>query len=234
MISHEPIALSRAVAAICPDIKSQIESNIEPNERDLWWELSTCVLSSQVPFSLAVSAANEIDKKGLLLTENDDIEVLAHKLFEVLSSPLNVEGGTRKYRFPELRSRHLAATHTIVTKEYGSLVKLLASFDNASEARSWLIKHVPGLGPKQSSMFLRNIGASYELAILDRHVLNYMSALGIYSGDKPYISSINTYRQCEVLLRGHADDLECSVGLLDWAIWIVMRVANSETRAEAA
>ncbi len=59
-----------------------------------------------------------------------------------------------------------------------------------------------------------------------RHVLNYMSKLGIYSGTKLFISSLKQYYKHEDVLQKHAYDLSCPVGLLDWAIWIVMRVAN--------
>ena len=75
-------------------------------------------------------------------------------------------------------------------------------------------------------MFLRNAGLSYNLAILDRHVLNYMSAIGLYSGKKQSIATLSQYQRHETTLRDHADDMNCPVGLLDWAIWIVMRVAN--------
>jgi N-glycosylase/DNA lyase len=88
------------------------------------------------------------------------------------------------------------------------------------------VKHVPGIGPKQASMFLRNAGVTYDLAILDRHVLNYMSKLGMYSGNKYSISGLTHYRRHEETLKKHAEELDCPVGLLDWAIWIVMRVAN--------
>lgn len=226
MNEYAPCALSRAVAAICPDIQSQTESVVQPCERSLWWELSTCILSSQVPYPLAVSAANEVDAQELLLEEQREIDVLYQKLFDVLATPLHVEGSLRKYRFPEKRSRQLSVARQTLTREYGTLSSFLENSLDAVEARSWLISHVPGIGPKQASMFLRNVGVSYELAILDRHVLNYMSALGIYSGKDAFISNIKQYRQCESVLREHAEEMDCSVGLLDWAIWIVMRVAN--------
>lgn len=233
MNEYAPCALSRAVAAICPDIQSQTKRVVQPCERSLWWELSTCILSSQVPYSLAVSAANEVNVQELLLDEQPEIQVLYQKLFDVLVTPLHVEGRLRKYRFPEKRARQLSLARQIVTKEYGTLTNFLKNSLEAVEARSWLISHMPGIGPKQASMFLRNVGVSYELAILDRHVLNYMSALGIYSGKESFISNIKQYKRYETVLKEHAEELDCSVGLLDWAIWIVMRVANRNTEVVA-
>jgi N-glycosylase/DNA lyase len=234
MNEYAPCALSRAVAAICPDIQTQARRVVQPCERSLWWELSTCILSSQVPYPLAVSVANEVDAQELLLGEQQEIHVLHQKLFDIFVTPLHVEGCLRKYRFPQKRSRQLSNARQIVTKEYGTLTNFLESSLDAVEARAWLINHVPGIGPKQASMFLRNVGVSYELAILDRHVLKYMSALGIYSGKELFISNIKQYRRYEAVLKGHAEELDCSVGLLDWAIWIVMRVANRNAEVVAA
>ena len=193
-----------------------------------------CILSSQVPYSLAVSAANAVDAKELLLDEKTDIYVLYQKLLDVLVTPLDVEGRLRKYRFPDKRSRQVSIARQIVSKEYGTLTNFLENSLDAVEARTWLINHVPGIGPKQASMFLRNVGVSYELAILDRHVLNYMSAWVFYSGKELFISNIKNYKKCEAVLKVHAEELDCSVGLLDWAIWIVMRVANRNAEVVAA
>ena len=226
MITYGPQSLSRAVAAICPDIQSHAASGVKPDERRLWWELSSCILSSQVPYSLAIAAANQIDGEELLCNDCNNSEALMQRLIEVLSTPLIVEGRHRTYRFPVARARQLAATHAVIAAEKCSLCELVDGFHDALEARAWFVKHVPGIGPKQASMFLRNIGISYELAILDRHVLNYMSKLGIYSGANLFISGLVPYLRHEAALREHAQELDCPVGLLDWAIWIVMRVAN--------
>lgn len=227
MNAYGPKYLSNAVAAICPDIQARVQHPATPpDERRLWWELSSCILSSQVPYSLAVAAADAIDAEGLLLDTCRDQESLTSLLVEVLSAPLSVEGRSRAYRFPVTRARHLAATQTAVTNKAPSLRMLLDQFHDAAEARAWFVRYAPGIGPKQASMFLRNAGVSYDLAILDRHVLSYMAALGIYSGANLSIAGLAQYRRHEIVLSDHARDLDCPVGLLDWAIWIVMRVAN--------
>ncbi len=226
MNSYTPETISKAVAAICPDIQSYIVAPMVSDERRMWWELSCCILSSQVPYSLAVAAADAIDHNELFYQARVTQESMAQRLIKILSNPLLVEGKPRSYRFPIARSHQLAATYSVVLQEAASLSDLVNSFSNAAEGRNWLVKYASGMGPKQASMFLRNIGISYELAILDRHVLHYMSALGIYSGESSSISSLSQYCRHEIVLQEHAKGLDCSVGMLDWAIWIVMRVAN--------
>lgn len=228
MISYSAKNLSNAVAAICPDIEARMVGVKPLEERYLWWELSCCILSSQVPYHLATAAADAINVKGFLLDRNKDSNILLNQLTEILTTPLEVEGQSRLYRFPMARARNLTVAHSVIGSTGLSLLGLINSFDNATDVRIWLVKNIPGIGPKQASMFLRNIGMSYDLAILDRHVLNYMSKLGIYSGSNLSIAGLKQYHHYEIALRNHAKKLDCQVGLLDWAIWIVMRVANRD------
>lgn len=229
MTTYSAEALSRAVAAVCPDIRTRVEVGVVTNERHLWWELSCCILSSQVPYPLAMAAADAIDKHGYLLQHEQDSENLATRLFDLLSVPLDVEGKKRSYRFPRAKAGHLASTWAAVENAGGSLSALISG--DVNDARTWLVSHASGIGPKQASMFLRNCGVTYDLAILDRHVLNYMSAQGIYSGSQASISGLTQYGRHEERLREHAREMDCPVGLLDWAIWIVMRVANRKQEA---
>lgn len=227
MIACSPDHLKRAVAAVCPDIEERLsEQKSAPNERQLWWELSACLLSSRVPYELAVSAANAIDNKGLLQDERDPCR-LSVCIEKVLRSPLSVQGTTRHYRFPKMRADQLAKLREVIWQEIGTLSELISMFENATSTREWLVANAPGIGPKQASMFLRNIGTSYDLAILDRHVLNYMIELGLCTNTNASMSALAKYKRQEAMLRSHAQQLACPVGILDWAIWIVMRAARS-------
>lgn len=224
-------SLTRAVSVICPDIQTCLNPERTVDNRQLWWELSVCILSSQVPYPLATAAADAIDNNGVLHDKRASVAARTARLQQLLSAPLNVDGQWRAYRFPVARARQLAAAHCVITDTKCQLGELINKFPDATVARDWFVRHVPGVGPKQASMFLRNAGVTYDLAILDRHVLNYMSSLGMYSGDKYSISGLTHYRHHEEALKKHAEELDCPVGLLDWAIWIVMRVANKTQRA---
>ncbi|MBB6503763.1 N-glycosylase/DNA lyase [Sphingomonas endophytica] len=228
MNAFAPLQLQRAVTAICPDIADR--ANATPRvrgERRLWWELSCCLLSSQVPYALAAAASDRIAKSDLLILPHADEADLADDLTTLLTTPLSMSGSLRRYRFPHARARQLAATTVAIHASAGSLSELIRVAGTGEAVREWLVANAPGIGPKQASMFVRNVGLSYELAILDRHVLNYMTALDITPTPIPTTSSLPRYLKGETALRVHADDIGVSVGLLDWAIWIVMRVAKT-------
>ncbi|MEG8016031.1 8-oxoguanine DNA glycosylase [Sphingomonas sp. 22R3R2A-7] len=228
MTAFAPMQLQRAVAAICPDIAKRATAAPRVREEDrLWWELSCCLLSSQVPYALAVAAADRLDGSGLLHSARADQPDLTDRLTDLLSAPLTVSGTCRRYRFPQARARQLALTRLAVSAEAGTLCALIQTAGTGEAVREWLVGNAPGIGPKQASMFVRNVGLSYELAILDRHVLNYMTALTLSPTPIRATSSLSPYLRGETALRVHADDIGVPVGLLDWAIWIVMRVAKT-------
>lgn len=230
-------ALREAVAAICPDIESRVAARHGiADERQLWWELSCCVLSSQVPFDLATAAASRIDDVGTLWCvrsrTSDDVR---SELLGLLTEPLPFGDGWRRYRFPVARANQLAQAWSAVMDSGGALGRVMDGVGDAEKVREWLVRNIPGLGPKQASMFLRNVGASYDLAVLDRHVLNYMTALGIGEAEATPkgIGTLRAYRRRETDLRDHALSFGYPVGLVDWAIWIVMRVAGKNTEVES-
>jgi N-glycosylase/DNA lyase len=229
MLVITPSTLKGAVAAVCADIELRLQ-DIAPMELDeaaLWRELSCCILSSQVPYGLAQSAADEIHSTGVLASKSSrSTEDVQSELLKVLSRKLAVGVSYRRYRFPASRSRQLALSWRAI-HEQGGLSNLLAKTQDIQEARRWFVAHAPGLGPKQASMFLRNSGTSYKLAILDRHVLRYMDVIGLGVSGISQTSNLVAYRTSELILQTHADEVGYPIGLLDWAIWIVMRVAGS-------
>ncbi|EKO5121723.1 hypothetical protein P0J07_000593 [Vibrio fluvialis] len=215
------------MSAVYPDIEERVVEHKLSDERHLWWEMSCCILSSQVPYELATSAADAIDSNGCLYTDKYKVSnELENEIKIILSGSFDVLGKLRRYRFPNAKARQIVGAYSAVMAEASSLNGLLQSFESGEYAREWLVKNASGMGPKQASMFLRNCGYTYDLAVLDRHVLNYMGSVGLFNKSSPSISTLKKYLINEKLLKEHANDLGCSVGLLDWAIWIVMRVSN--------
>ncbi len=219
--------LRYAVDQVYSEIKSQEpDRNIEIDEQRLWRELSCCILSSQVTYELAWSVSTTIDKKGILTTTNTKWEVVANELYSILSESFYVAGQPRRYRFPKAKSYQIAKTWAVVRSHSGTLEEFLTGFSNSMILREWMVRHAPGLGPKQASMFLRNTGITLELAILDRHVLRYMEFIKLLEKGDHQLATMQKYRATEKILRCYADNHGYCLGTLDWAIWIVMRVVR--------
>jgi len=85
------------------------------------------------------------------------------------------------------------------------------------EARDLLVKNVKGLGYKESSHFLRNIGYR-EIAILDGHIINSLHSMGVLkSKERPH--SRKMYLEMEEKMRGFAGRIGIDMDELDLLFW---------------
>ena len=87
---------------------------------------------------------------------------------------------------------------------------------------------IPGIGPKQASLFLRNVSYTCDLAILDIHVLRYMTWIEAVPNVSLPPRSLNEYEHIEEGFRRHAVELGVPVGSLDLAVWVTVRVLADE------
>jgi len=201
------------------------------SEDELWREFIACNLGSRVKFELTKATISYLDSRGILKycrTEfnNTDLERV---ISDSLRQPLTVEIAgrciRRKYPFHNLKARHITRTAVSIYGSGTSLVKILKMGRDPLETRNLLVSKSVGIGPKQASLFLRNIGYCTDLAVLDVHVLRYMSFVGLLPSIIKTVQNIRQYEMLENLLRAYSYKLSLSMGTLDISIWIVMRVA---------
>jgi N-glycosylase/DNA lyase len=74
-------------------------------------------------------------------------------------------------------------------------------------------------------MFIRNIGKSYDLAILDTHVLKFMDIQNLLNIKTTRLGSVQAYERVEKIVVDYANRFGYPVGFLDWAIWATMKAA---------
>lgn len=222
--------LERAVSSICPEIHSRMRNTNPANcETVLWQELLCCILSSQVSYAVAQQAARRLICSGMFPPKSDHIfDNIESRLRDMLGTPFVVNGRRMRYRFPNSKAKQIAALmRRFADKDY-SISTFICGDDSPGDLRQLLVKELPGVGLKQASMFLRNIGKSYDLAIIDRHVFTYMNAIRLVTGFSYDKLSRSAYLAIEEKLINYAQRLGYPVGCVDWAIWIVMRVARQE------
>lgn len=137
---------------------------------NLWEEMVFCFFTGGCSARMGLRSLEAV--KPIILT-GDQTE-LANALLGV-------------HRYPNARSKYIVASRTFLQEHCGMrLRKKLKSFDCPFERRDWLVKEkgIKGLGYKEASHYLRNIGFK-GYAILDKHVLNCLAELKIIDDPKP-------------------------------------------------
>ncbi len=214
---------------LCPLIEDRIKTRaIESwREYDLRRELIGCILGSQVRHEMAVAAMENLEFAGLLDDacwidyEDEDFQ---YRVLDVLAGRNCDLPRSGCYRFPKVRSKQLAHVRNALARV--PLVTRLNDCNVAKYLRKNLVTDISGLGPKQASMFLRNIGRSYDLAILDTHVLRFMDMQELLPIEQARIGTVAGYERVEGIAIEYAETLGYPAGYLDWAIWATMKAAR--------
>jgi len=100
---------------------------------------------------------------------------------------------------------------------YSAIEKVLLSEMSSNKKRDWLSENVKGIGMKESSHFLRNIG-HIGLGILDRHILKHLVACNLFI-DIPNISSNKNYKIVENKFFDFANHIGIPIDELDLLFW---------------
>jgi N-glycosylase/DNA lyase len=124
------------------------------------------------------------------------------------------------HRFPVARPGYIVVTRNYLRADCDLALRAkLQSFADPIERRDWLAreKQIKGLGYKESSHFLRNIGLMGH-AILDKHVMNCLADLKVVETPKPPATRAR-YLETEERLRSFAREIRIDFDELDLVLW---------------
>ena len=124
------------------------------------------------------------------------------------------------HRYPNARSRYVIESRDFLENAIGFRIKAkLESFDCDLSRRDWLVKEkgIKGLGYKEASHFLRNIGYK-GYAILDKHVLRCLAELKIIDDPKPP-NTRSKYLSVENRLKTLTEAAEIDFDEMDLVLW---------------
>lgn len=229
--------INRTIDAMCSEIKAQGCSTPDwrlLTEDEMLYEAAICIFGSQMQFEMAVATADRLRDRGLLLSKGiANTSDYAEQLLEILSQPLLMPGknGVARSVMPRFRNRLASLLATTVAHIYGkglSLRRLLFAAGSAKEARKELMLNVWGFGPKQASLFLRRVGYCADLAVLDVHVLDYLHLTRGVRIAPSRLARLSCYEEIEDSFRDIASRFGYSLGCVDLATWLTMRVAKRE------
>jgi N-glycosylase/DNA lyase len=173
--------------------------NIGTDEDLIFKELCFCILTANFSAEKGIIIQNTINNGFINLSK----EELYNELIKL------------GYRYPN-RSEYIIEAR----KYYGNLLKIIKSFSNTKSLREWLVKNIKGIGYKEASHFLRNIGFK-DVAIIDRHILRFLKNKGLIIEDLKNLTR-KRYLEIENLLSGIANKLNITLAELDLYIWYLM------------
>ncbi|MCH7561595.1 MAG: hypothetical protein IIC67_09585 [Thaumarchaeota archaeon] len=198
------------------------------SETDIWNELCFCIFSDNVNYDLAKSTLSHLTKNNFinplwLCSKRNSLSILKNELSKSIYLPKKKDGTLRKYRYPEKRAKQIVQNSKFVYREHNGLKQILSCFENPVETREYLVQNISGIGIKEASHFLRNIGYCDSLAIIDVHVLNFLKQNHFVNQlDVPYLTE-SRYERLEIILQNLAEFHGLDLGILDLAIWHYMR-----------
>jgi len=214
--------LSDLVAHLLTEIER--DSSVAPTFRrfdqvsSAWSALLFCILSSQVRVPKANAAL-----RAILQRITFDGNVSSTQVYDQVRDVLRHEDV--RYRFPEVKARQISHSWIAFAQLGNDLYEFLDSLPDEQSARAEVTSLFPGLGMKQASMFLRDIGYSRRLCIIDTHILWYCDQFGRAPTGA---LTARRYLEIEKFLLEESDKRGVSPGIFDSVVWVAARALKAK------
>ncbi|MFX1500355.1 MAG: N-glycosylase/DNA lyase [Promethearchaeota archaeon] len=130
--------------------------------------------------------------------------------FSEAELPLRMK--TEKYRFPNVRSKFIIKAR----EKMNQIEDIMKSESNGRKLREWIVKNIKGIGFKEASHFLRNIGYE-EFAIIDFHIADLLAKYNIF--EKPIRMTKTMYLEMEEILKIIGKKVNLNMAELDLYLW---------------
>jgi N-glycosylase/DNA lyase len=207
---QQPVTIERireAHAARARDIRRRLAEfravRRQASDERLWEELVFCIFTAGASARMGLRSVEAVRP------------LLAEGTHEELARALD-----KKHRYPNSRSGYIVITRDYLRADCGMrLAERLESFDDPFARRDWLARErrIKGLGYKESSHYLRNVGFR-GYAILDKHILRSLAELGVLESATPPTTRTR-YLDIEEALRRFAARLAIDFDELDLVLW---------------
>ncbi len=179
---------------VCERI-SEFRSFRKGTNEEIFGEMCFCILTANFNAERAITIQDDIQGGFISLSEN------------ALSKKLKSLG----HRYPNVRASYIVAARG----HKKDLKRILGSL-GGDELRQWFVKNIKGLGFKESSHFLRNIGFE-DYALIDFHIVDLLVSHGLC--DAPKTMTKKRYLEIEGVLRGLGELLDLNLAKLDLYLW---------------
>ena len=191
---------------IKPEIKKAIKGYKKAwnkSEKEIFAEIAFCILTPQSKAKNAWSAITTLVENNLLYTGSSS-EIVEY---------LNI------VRFKNNKSKYLIELRNLMTKNKKlQPKKILSEIGDTLEKRKWILKNIKGMGLKEASHVLRNLGFGENIAILDRHILRNLKELNIIDNIPKTITE-KKYYEIEEKMRNYSKFCKIDMDKLDLVLW---------------
>jgi len=176
---------------------------IKKDDVSIFKEFVFCLLTPQSKAKFCWEAVLNLEKKGFLF--KGDYKEIFNEL--------------QKVRFRRNKAGYIIENRRkFLKKGEFEIVEILEKIKDPFKARDFLVKNVKGYGLKEASHFLRNIGYSFELAILDRHILKNLQRENVIK-EVPLSLTKKRYYEIEREFRRFSDETGIPMQHLDLLFW---------------
>jgi N-glycosylase/DNA lyase len=176
----------------------------DKGDRAIFEELCFCILTAGSSAKMGMQTISAL--KDILRTGSEkELQHRAH---------------LHRVRFWRLRPSYIYHTREYLDEVCGlKLKRLIASFDGRHALRDFFAQNrdVKGLGYKEASHFLRNIGFP-GYAILDKHILNSLREMGVIS-TRMRSTTRSGYLAIEKKVEQFAEEIDIDMDHLDLLLW---------------
>jgi N-glycosylase/DNA lyase len=172
-------------------------------KKEIFAELVFCILTPQASGKACWSAVENMIRKRVLFT--GDRGQIVKEL--------------RSARFIQKKSAYIVeAREKFLCDNRVSLKSVISKIGDGYKAREWLVQNIKGIGYKEASHFLRNIGFEQNLAILDRHIIKNLQFVGVIK-EIPGSLSRGRYFEIEKRMMEFSKTLQIPMSYLDLVMW---------------
>jgi N-glycosylase/DNA lyase len=181
-------------SSLAKKVNARIREFASVSQKNMFSELCFCLLT-----------ANFNAQRCIIIQEK--LGTQFHKLSKhQLMTRLKALG----HRFPNARAGYI-----IEARACQNALKGIRAMPD-SKAREWLVDNIKGLGMKESSHFLRNIGFT-NLAIIDFHIIDLLVRNKMIK--RPKTLNKTSYLKIEKILKKLAKQTNLNLSQLDLYLW---------------
>ena len=215
-------------------LKEFEEIRVEGNDENIFTELAFCILTPQSRAKLCWSTILKLREKDLLLSGNTEQirkslacvrfkNKKAEYIVKAREFFLNSSHSIENPPSPPLPKGGVEGLHKggrgdFKVNNYVSIKPILRKFNDINKLREWLVSNIKGIGHKEASHFLRNIGLGKNIAILDRHILRNLKDFGVIK-EIPKSISRAKYLEIEKKMTAFSKQTGIPLSHLDLLLW---------------